>query len=309
MKIGVMGTGGIGGYFGALLARAGYEVFCLARGEHLKAIQEKGLRVESVPGNFTVRPRATADPAAIGPMDLILFGVKTYDTDEAARAMRPLVGEGTVILTLQNGVDSAERIAAALGPGRVLPGAAYIFSGIAAPGVIRQTGGPRKIVFGEPEGGRSPRAEAILAACRAAEINAELTDRIVRVLWEKWAFICAQGGVTALTRLPLGEIRACEETWALYRGVIEEIAAVAAARGIAVAPGLVGTILDQAKALEAHVTSSLANDLAGGRRLEIEALNGTVVRYGREAGVPIPLNQAIYASLKPYEAGARPAAR
>ncbi len=302
-----MGTGGIGGYYGALLARAGHHVFCVARGEHLKAIQEKGLRVESVPGNFTVRPRATADPAAIGPMDLILFGVKTYDTDAAARAMRPMLGEGTTILTLQNGVDNAERIAAAVGPGQVLPGAAFIFSHIAAPGLIRQTAGPRKIVFGEPDGARTPRAEAILAACRAAEIVAELTDRIAGVLWEKWAYICAQGGLTALTRLTLGEIRACGETWAFYRGVIEEIVAVAAARGIGLSPGVVEGILDQAAQLEPHARSSLYNDLAAGRRLEIEALNGTVVRYGREAGVPTPLNLAIYASLKPYEAGGRPA--
>ncbi len=309
MKIGVMGTGGIGGYYGALLARAGHEVFCVARGEHLKAIQEKGLQVESVPGSFTVRPRATADPAAIGPVDLILFGVKTYDTHEAAQAMRPMVGEHTAILTLQNGVESAERIAAAVGPGHVLPGAAFIFSGIEAPGLIRQTAGPRKIVFGELDGARSPRAEAVLAACRGAEIVAELTDQMVRVLWEKWAYICAQGGLTALTRLPLGEIRACDETWALYRGVIEEIVAVAGARRVPLAPGVVEVLLDQARKLEPHVTSSMHNDLVAGRRLEIEALNGTVVRYGREAVVPTPLNLAIYASLKPYEGGTAPGAR
>ena len=305
MKIGVIGTGGIGGYYGALLAGAGHEVFCLARGEHLRAIQERGLRVESVVGALTVRPRATADPGAIGPVDLALFAVKTYDTDEAAHSMRPMVGEGTTILTLQNGVDSAERIAAAVGPGRVLPGAAFIFSHIAAPGLIRQTAGPRKIVFGELDGARSPRAEALLAACRAAEMNVELTDQIARVLWEKWAYICAQGGLTALTRLPLGDIRACGETWALYRGVIEEIVGVAAARGIALSPGVVDGILGQASKLEPHARSSMYNDLAAGRRLEIEALNGTVVRYGSEAGVLTPLNLAIYASLKPYAGGAR----
>ena len=305
MKIGVVGTGGIGGYFGALLARAGHEVFCLARGEHLKAIQEKGLRVESVVGEFTVRPRATGDPAAIGPVELLLFCVKTYDTDEAAQAVRLLVGDRTAILTLQNGVESADRIAAAVGPGRVLPGAAYIFSGIAAPGLIRQTAGPRKIVFGEPVGPPSARAKAILAACRAAEISAELTDQIARVLWEKWAFICAQGGVTALTRLPIGEVRACAETWALFRGVVEEVAAVASARGIALTPGLVENILGQAARLEPQTASSLSNDLGAGRRLEIEALNGAVVRLGRESGVPTPLNVAIYGALKPYEGGRR----
>jgi 2-dehydropantoate 2-reductase len=305
MKIGVMGTGGIGGYYGALLARGGHEVFCVARGEHLRAIQERGLRVESAVGEFTVRPRASADPAAIGPVDLILFGVKTYDTEEAARAMKPMMGEGTAVLTLQNGVDSADRIAAAVGPGRVLPGAAFIFAHIAAPGLIRQTAGPRKIVFGEADGARSPRAEAILAACRAAEINAELTDRVVTVLWEKWAYICAQGGVTAMTRLPLGDIRACPETWALYRGVIEEIVAVAGARGISLSPGVVEGILAQASKLEPHARSSMYNDLAARRRLEVEALNGTVVRLGSEAGVPTPLNLAIYAALKPHAAGAR----
>jgi 2-dehydropantoate 2-reductase len=303
VKIGVMGTGGIGGYYGALLARAGHEVFCVARGEHLRAIQEQGLRVESAVGEFTVRPRASADPAAIGLVDLVLFGVKTYDTGAAARAMKPMVGEGTAILTLQNGVDSAERIAAAVGPGRVLPGAAFIFANIAGPGLIRQTAGPRKIVFGEVEGARSPRAEAILAALRGAEINAEVTDQIVRVLWEKWAYICAQGGVTAVTRLPLGEIRACQETWLLYRGIIEEIAAVAAARRVSLSPGVVETILAQAAKLEPHARSSMYNDLAAGRRLEVEALNGTVVRYGREAGVPTPLNMAIYAALAPHAVG------
>lgn len=305
MKIGVVGTGGIGGYFGALLARAGEDVFCLARGEHLQAIQERGLRVESVLGEFTVRPRATADPTVIGPMDLVLFGVKTYDTDAAAQAMRPMVGDATVVVTLQNGVESAERIAAAIGPGRVLPGAAYIFSGIAAPGVIRQTAGLRKIVFGEPDGRRTPRAEAVLAACRGAEVNAELTDQIVRVLWEKWAFICAQGGLTALTRLPIGEIRECAETWALFRGVVEEIVAVASARGIALTPGLVEALLGQSARLEPQTASSLYNDLMAGRRLEVEALHGTVVRLGRDAGVPTPLNAAIYGALKPYEGGKR----
>jgi len=307
VKVGVVGTGGIGGYFGALLARAGHEVFCLARGEHLRAIQAGGLKVESAVGSFAVRPRATADPGAIGPVDLILFGVKTYDTDEAARAMRPMVGEGTAILTLQNGVDSAERIAVAVGPGRVLAGAAFIFSHVAAPGLIRQTAGPRKIVFGEAHGARTARAEAVLAACRGAEINAELTDQIVRVLWEKWAYICAQGGLTAVTRLPLGELRACAETWAFYRGVLEEIVAVAAARGVPLPPGVVEGILGQAAKLEPHARSSMYDDLAAGRRLEIEALNGTAVRYGREAGIPTPLNLALYASLKPYAAGARPA--
>lgn len=300
MKIAVMGCGGIGGYFGGLLARAGEDVTFIARGAHLDAIRKNGLQVKSVAGDFHIRAKTTDDPRTVRGVDLVLFCVKGYDTDTAGLQIRPLVGPQTVVLCLLNGVDNEERLAAILGEEHVLTGVVHILSTISAPGVISQTAGPRSLKFGERDGLVTPRVDRILAVLKAAGINAELSPRIQVDLWEKFLFICAQGGVTALARLSIGEILACPETAALYRGVMEEVAAVGRAKGVPLPPDAVDRAMAFAGGLQPGMRSSLAHDLGQGNRLEVEMLSGTVVRYGREAGVPTPLNFAIYACLKPH---------
>lgn len=300
MKIAVMGCGGIGGYFGGLLARAGEDVTFIARGAHLDAIRKNGLQVKSVAGDFHIRAKATDDPRTVRGVDLVLFCVKGYDTDTAGLQIRPLVGPQTVVLCLLNGVDNEERLAAILGEEHVLTGVVHILSTISAPGVISQMAGPRSLKFGERDGLVTPRVDRILAVLKAAGINAEVSPRIQVDLWEKFLFICAQGGVTALARLSIGEILACPETAALYRGVMEEVAAVGRAKGVPLPPDAVDRAMAFARGLQPGMRSSLAHDLGQGNRLEVETLSGTVVRYGREAGVPTPLNFAMYACLKPH---------
>jgi 2-dehydropantoate 2-reductase len=309
MKIAVMGSGGTGGYFGGLLARAGEDVTFIARGAHLDAMQTNGLQVKSVAGDFHVRPKATHDPAAVGQVDLVLFCVKGYDTDTAGLQIRPLVGAQTVILCLLNGVDNEERLASILGQEHVLIGVVHILSTISAPGIISQTAGPRSLRFGEKDGLVTPRADRIFAVLKGAGINAELSPRIQVDLWEKFLFICAQGGVTALARLSIGEILACPDTAGLYRGVMEEVAAVGRAKGVSLSADAVDRAMAFARGLQPGMRSSLAHDLSQGNRLEVETLSGTVVRYGRETGVLTPLNFAIYACLKPHHEKALAARR
>ncbi len=295
-----MGSGGVGGYFGGLLARGGEDVTFIARGAHLEAIQKNGLQVRSAVGEFHVRPKATHDPAALGPVDLVLFCVKAYDTEAAGQQVRPMIGPQTTVLCLLNGVDNEERLAAILGERHVMAGVVHILSTISAPGVISQTAGPRRIKFGEMDGRVTPRVQRILEVFKAAGILAEISPQIQVDLWEKFLLICAQGGVTALGRLTVGEILACPETAVFYRGVMEEVAAVGRAKGVPLSADVVDRALAFARGLESHMRSSLAHDLSQGNRLEVETLAGSVVRYGRDVGVPTPFNFAIYACLKPH---------
>lgn len=300
MRIAVMGSGGIGGYFGARLAQAGEPVTFIARGAHLQAIQERGLEVKSVAGDFHVRAAATSDPASVGCVELVLFAVKSYDTEAAATQCQPLVARGTSVLCLQNGVDNEDRLAGILGREAILGGVVHMLSTVQAPGVIAQTAGPRSIILGELDGRVTPRTERILGVLQKAGIAARVSSQIQIDLWEKFLFITAHGGVTALTRLGVGEILDCPETAALYRGAMDEVAAVGQARGVRLPSDAVEKALAFARSLNPAMQSSLAHDLAQGRRLEIEALSGTVVRFGRDAGVPTPIHAAIYAALKPY---------
>ncbi len=309
MKIAVMGSGGIGGYFGGLLARGGEDVTFIARGAHLDAMAKNGLQVKSPAGDFHVRVKATQDAGAVGPVELVLFCVKGYDTESAAAKIRPLIGPETVVLCLLNGVDNHEKLDALLGEAHVMIGVVHILSTISAPGVITQTAGPRSIKFGERDGRTTPRAERILGVLKSSGIQAELSTRILIDLWEKFLFICAQGGVTALAGLSIGEILACAETLAFYRGVMEEVVAVGRAKGIALAPDAVERTLAFARSLNPGMRSSLAHDLTHGNRLEVETLSGAVVRSGRETGVATPLNFAIYACLKPHHEKALAARR
>lgn len=305
MRIAVIGAGGTGGYFGGLLARAGHDVTFIARGAQLEALQTRGLTLESrLAGTFTKPVQATDDPGEIGPVDLILFCVKTYGTDAAAESVRPLIRPDTMLVSLQNGIDNEERIARATGHSSGIGAAAYVVSAIRAPGVVAQTAGPGKIVLGELGGGASARTERLHDALRGVGIAAELHPDIRVVLWQKFLFICAFSGVTAVTRLPIGTILADPATHALFRGTSEEVEAVARAGGIDLPADCVDQALATAASVEPWGRGSLYGDLAGGRRLELESLNGEVVRRGREHGIETPLNFAIYAALRPYVDGA-----
>jgi len=239
MKIAVVGAGGVGGYFGGRLAMAGNEVAIVARGPHLTAIRERGLRVRSANGDFIAAVPASDDPAEFGPCEVVLFCVKSYDTEAAASRLGPLLGEDTAVISLQNGVDNEEKIAATVGEGRVVGGAAFIFSSVVEPGVIAHTGGPARVVFGELNGARTTRVERLLVASHRAGIDADIPADIRVVLWTKFAFICATAGMTAGVRLPLGEIRDCPESWAVFRHIVAEVAALARAEGVSLGEDVV----------------------------------------------------------------------
>jgi 2-dehydropantoate 2-reductase len=305
-----MGTGGTGGFFGGLLARAGEAVTFVARGAHLEAIQKTGLTVKSsLCGNFRLPAKATADPAQIGPVDLVLFCVKAYDSPVAADLIRPLIGPETVVLSVQNGIDNEEQIGKVIGPEHMLGCISYVSSTIESPGVISQTAGPGKIVFGEMQGGTSHRTEALLNTLKDAGIAAELHTNIQTALWQKFIAICGVNGVTALTRLPMGEILACAETRHLLKGTMEEVEAVARTSGAVLPEGCVDQSMNFFGSLAPSMRGLMYYDLAAGRRLELEVLNGTVVRLGNAHSIPTPFNFSIYAALKPYLNGAHSPSR
>jgi 2-dehydropantoate 2-reductase len=300
LKLAVYGTGAVGGYYAARLAAAGADVQLIARGAHLEALRAQGLSIESPKGNLHVSLPATDDPSEIGPCDYVLFSVKSFDTEAAAPRLSPLIGDDTAIVSFQNGVDNEDKIARATGGNHVLGGAAYIFSTIREPGVIAHTGGPARIVFGEMDGSRSERGLRLLDRCKEADIDAELSEDIERVLWDKFAFICAQAGMTAAVRLPIGEVRTVAESWDAFRHIAEEVCALAAAEGIKLPDDTADRHVSFAEGLEPGGYSSLYNDLVGGRRMELEALHGTIVRRARRHGIPVPVSEAIYAILKPW---------
>jgi 2-dehydropantoate 2-reductase len=302
MQVAIVGAGGIGAYFGARLADAGAEVAFIARGQHLEALRERGLAIHSIHGDAHLdEVHATEDAADIGPCDVVLFCVKSYDTDAAARQHLPdLVGDDTMVVSLQNGVDNEERIAAVIGDGHVVGGLAFIFSVVTDPGVVSHTAGPARIIFGEMDGRRSDRVEHLLAWCAKAGIDAKVPPDIRRAIWDKFSFICAQSGTTAAVRLPIGAIRDTPETWALFRRLVEETYAVARARGVTVGEGAVEERLAFAESLEPDTHSSLHHDLVTGHRMELEALHGTVVRLAREHGVDVPTTTTIHAVLRPW---------
>ncbi len=299
MKIAVVGVGGVGGYFGGKLALAGGDVSFLARGAHLEALRRDG-RVVSVGGDFAVRAPATNDPAEIGACDAVLFCVKSYDTEQAARVLPELLHEDTAVVSLQNGIDNEEKVAAAIGESHVLGGAAYVFAELIRPGVVEHRGGPGTIAFGELDGGRTRRAERLVELCRAAEITDELDTNIRARLWSKYALICAQAGMTATRRLPIGEILADVEGRAMFRQIAEEVVTLAAAEGVGLPMETVEEIVAFVGELEPSVRSSLYDDLVAGRRLELEALHGAAVRIARAHGSRVPACESVYALLHPW---------
>jgi 2-dehydropantoate 2-reductase len=304
MRIAIIGAGGVGGYFGARLAQAGEDVHFVARGAQLAALRERGLTVRRDGGDFVVREvAATDDPASIGPVDVALVAVKLWDTEGAARAARPLLGPDTAVVSLQNGVRRDETLRAALGTAHMLGGVSYISAFIESPGVIRQVGAMQKIVFGEYDGTRSPRALALLAALEKAGIDAMLSDGIARAIWEKFVFLATLAGVTSATRMPIGAIRANPATRALFRDALAEVVAVAGAEGVVLADDFVDGRMAFADGLPATMTSSMHGDLEHGRRLELEWLSGDVVARGKKLGVPTPVHRALHDVLALHAGG------
>ncbi|MGH3443417.1 MAG: ketopantoate reductase family protein [Nitriliruptorales bacterium] len=304
MRIAIVGAGGVGGYFGARLAAAGEETWFIARGAHLDAMQTRGLEVRSVDGDLRLDEVAATDDARdVGPCDVVLFCVKSFDTTTVAEDHLPhLVGEHTAVVSLQNGVDNVERIAAVVGREHAVGGLAFIFSGIVEPGIVAHTGGPGRILFGELDGAASARTERLLEACRTAGIDAAIPPDIRVAMWDKFAFICAQAGTTAAVRLPIGDVRGTPETWALFRRLVEETYAVARAVGVDVADGAVEERLAFAESLEPGMFSSLHDDLVAARQMELEGLHGVVVRLAERHGVEVRATAAVHAILAPWAA-------
>ncbi|MDL5363518.1 2-dehydropantoate 2-reductase [Halalkalicoccus sp. NIPERK01] len=301
MEFAIFGAGGIGAYLGARLADAGHDVSLIARGDHLAALRSDGLRVESVAGDTAVDLPATDDPGEIGPVDCVLFTVKAYDTREAAADLDPLIGPETAVVSFQNGVDNERWIAEAVGESHVVGGVAYVFSTIQSPGVVAHTGGPARFVYGELDGSLTARIDALddaLSGCDGVE--AVLADDVRVELWRKFAFICAQSGMTAATRKPIGAIRETAASWRMYRRVVEEVVAVARASGVDLPADTVEEWVAFARDLDPGMCSSLHYDLTHGKRLELDALNGAVVRHAEAAGVDVPMNEAVEAVLRPW---------
>ena len=297
-RFAIMGSGAVGGYFGGRLAAAGFDVAFIARGAHLAAIRARGLAIESALGDVRIDPaKATDTPAEVGPVDVVLFATKLWDTESAGAAYRPLIGPQTAVISLQNGVEAEARLAAILGPAHVMGGVAQIAAAIAAPGRIEHTGGFANIIFGEIDGRRTARAEALLAALTEAGIGAALADDIVKAIWEKFVFLVGLSGVTGVTRRTIGPIREEPRSRALLTEIVAETAAVARAGGVALDDGVVAERLAFIDGLPAAMTSSMARDLTRGTRLELDWLSGAVVRLGRERGVDTPANAFVTAAL------------
>ena len=303
MRIVVMGSGGTGGYFGAKLARAGEDVTFVARGGHLAAIREHGLRVRSaLEGEWVVRAPAVARVDGLPPADLVLFCVTSFDTERATEVIRPVVGPHTAVLSVQNGVDNEDKLARILGSRHVLGGVAQVFATIESPGVVSHALLGR-LLFGEMDGAESERARTFLAACGRASIPAEISSHMRRTLWEKYVYLTAHAGMTALCRLPAGLIRQVPETRRMYRLLLEEMAALGRAAGVELPDAIVDTCMQYLDALGPTAFSSLHHDLIHGKRLELEALHGHAVRLGERHGVPTPMLFAVYATLRPYRDG------
>jgi 2-dehydropantoate 2-reductase len=302
MKILVMGTGGVGGYYGGLLAQQGNDVTFISRGAHLYAMRHEGLKVKSIHGDFTVFPvKATEDPAKVEPVDLVLFCVKTYNTDEAAQAIRSVVGPQTVVLSLQNGIDAAERIGNVVGRERVIGGATWLSSAVEAPGVIRQVSEFRRIVFGELTGGQSERIQSIYEVLNSTGITVEISENIQKLLWTKFVFISAASAFGSLTRLPMAEYRSVPETRGLLTGLMQEVEALAREQGIPLDPDVVQKSLEFVDNAAPHIKPSMQLDVESGHRTELESMVGVIGRKGRELGVPTPVADYAYGSLLPVE--------
>jgi 2-dehydropantoate 2-reductase len=304
MRIAVMAAGAVGGYFGARLAAAGHDVTFIARGAHRDAIRRDGLTIESALGDLHLKDiDVTDDPTQVGPADVVLFAVKLWDTETAGEQTRPLVGSNTRVITLQNGVDSVERLAPILGADATIGGATYVVTTIARPGVIRHTGTFAKVHCGRLDG----RPDAVLAGyveqMKAADIDITLTDHMRVDLWKKFVLLSGTSGITASTRQPMGIIRDDQDMRALFYRLMHETMAVGRAAGVAFPPDFPAEVDRLVAGFAPAMKASMANDLEVGNRLELDWLAGKVVALGRKYGVPTPAQEAVYAILKPYRMG------
>jgi 2-dehydropantoate 2-reductase len=300
MRVLVMGAGAVGGYYGGVLARRGHDVVFVARGEHLAAMRERGLELRTDGQTYLLRPvRAVASPAEAGePVDLVLFTVKGYDAEAAAAALRPVVGPATAVLTLLNGVDSADQLSRALGAEHVLAGTTLILTNVVAPGVIDQTSPFRKITMGELTGGVTPRAEAVAAALRAAGVEVTLSADPMVGVWTKFIMQAPHATLTTACQSALGPIRETPEGAALYLTLIREVVAVGRAAGVALPADAAEATMDLIRSLPATAMTSMQRDFERRRRTELEQLTGAVVRRGQALGVPTPAFAALYAVLR-----------
>jgi 2-dehydropantoate 2-reductase len=303
MRIAIFGSGGVGGYFGGRLAATGTDVTFIARGEHLAALRERGLRIESPHGNIQLpRVSATDDTEEIGPVDIVFFSVKLYDTDAATRMLPPLLGSRTLVVSLQNGVESVDVLTRAIGRAHVAGGTAYVYAVIAEPGLIRHTAMGR-LIFGPLDGAKSPLLEQLLEACRKAGFDATLSDHIMDDIWAKFARLTVFSGLTAVTRCPIGRLRDDAGLSEMMRGALRESISVARAKGVPLGDDLVDEIQVGTAALPPEARSSMLDDLERGRRLELPWLSGAVVRMGKEVGVDTPIHRFIATVLKPHVNG------
>jgi 2-dehydropantoate 2-reductase len=300
VKIAVMGTGGVGGYFGARLQQAGHSVAFIARGRHLTALQRDGLSLKSPLGDAVLKVKAVEKPADAGTVDVVVFAVKLWDTESAAEQLLPIVGSNTFVIPFQNGVESIDCLKKILSEKAIMGGAAYIASRIAAPGVIVQTGQMARLRFGPVFEPQRTAAELFLAACREAKIDAELVDDIVRVLWEKFVLLVALSATTTVTRKPIGVVRSDPDMRWLLEATMRETWEVGRKRGVALAEDFVAKTLAFVDGLPPEMKASMLGDLEAGGRLEAPWLSGAVARMARELGMEAAANRAVHAALKPY---------
>jgi 2-dehydropantoate 2-reductase len=305
MRIAILGSGGVGGYFGGRLVATGTDVSFIARGAHLAALRERGLRIESPRGDIHVpRVTATDDPAEVGPVDIVFFSVKLYDTDAATRMLPPLIGPQTLVVPFQNGVESVDVLSRAVGRAHVAGGTAYVYAVIAEPGLIRHTAMGR-LIFGPLDGTRSPLLEQLLVACRGAGFDATLSNHIMDDIWSKFARLTVFSGLTAVTRCPIGPLRDDAGLSEMMRGALRESISVARAKGVPLCDDLVDEIQVATAALPPNARSSMLDDLEHGRPLELPWLSGTLVRMGKEVGVDTPIHRFIATVLRPHVNGSR----
>jgi 2-dehydropantoate 2-reductase len=306
MHFAIVGAGAVGGYYGAKLARAGQQVSFIARGPHLRAIRERGLMVWSPLGDFMVHAAAESDPAAVGPVDVVLLAVKTYHNPAVLPTLAPLVGPSTIVVSLQNGVDSVDEVAAAVGSDRVLGGPTYIASAMTAPGLIEQTGTHRRIVLGEVFGDRghvSERVEKIVEVMKAADIQAESVVDARVSLWEKFIYLAPFAAFTGAARLPIGPLWADPVIREAFLEAVLEVDMVARAEHVPIRAGVLDRVIAYADSVPPGMRSSLLIDLSLGKPIELESLAGSVVRRGKAVGVPTPVMAGLYAVLRPYAIG------
>jgi 2-dehydropantoate 2-reductase len=305
MRIAAMAAGAVGGYFGARMQAAGHDVFFIARGANLNAMRKNGLKIDSVHGDLHLpKVSVTDDPKSVGPVDIVLFAVKLWDTEAAAAAARPLVGANTRVITLQNGVDSVERIAPILGAEQTIGGVAYIASVIDAPGVVKHTSSFATMRFGRADKRPDAVLQAFADAGKAAKLDIDISADIERERWQKFIFLTAMAGATAALRSPIGAIRADPELRTFFRALMEEALAVGKAKGVALDPAYLDSRMDfLMNKVEPGMKASMAHDLERGNRLELDWLAGKVRALGRELGIPTPASDTVYTALKLHRMG------